>query len=427
MNSRKALRLVLAVSAFATAASSAAYAQEGTDEPKKSDMDNAVQSTIFRGDPVSNAYDDVQKWKKDNGVPIEIGAWHWWHMFRNPQDDSRRLQYGKRGLEGTYYYYLKFDPSWDNGAGTKFGLHVDARARDSFHEPDPSFRPFFKSNLWLWEAYGWVEACDTTFKAGKIWRRFGMDWDGSWYGNVAYFDGWKLDPDWGASAERTFDFGHGVTAPSFAQFFFAEDRVNGSVGSRPDSGGSGADPESDERSREKLSFNVRTVPTWTMSNKDTVALGLSALAEQVDSRTPAISAAGTSSTATATRDHWVSAAAVDLTYTHGKIKAFGEWMKWVGERHPNNYVTAGPSTRGQDWELGAACTHGFATFRASVSHGNYDNPGGSQILYLLGVDLAVTKNVTFIVEWVRWDDKQQRGAPRFFAEDGINFILNWRF
>src|SRR5262249_32497121 len=121
------------------------------------------------------------------------------------------------------YYYVHADPQFGDD-GTKWGAHVDARFRDG----DERFRPFFESRAWLWEAYGWAQVDDTKVEAGKIWRRFGLDWDGSWYGNVPYFDGYKLDPDWGASLERTFDFGHGVKAPSFLQAYVAEDRVNGS-------------------------------------------------------------------------------------------------------------------------------------------------------------------------------------------------------
>ena len=174
-----------AFAAAASALSSAALADDAADAAPKSDLAAAVQTTIFRGDPVSNLYDDVQQWKKDEGVPINIGAWNWWHMFRNPVGGSRRFQYGERGLEGTYLYYLLFDPVYDNGAGTKVGAHLDVRARDA----KASWRPYFDSNLWLWEAYGFVEACDTTVKAGKVLRNFGMDWDGSFYGNLSSFDG----------------------------------------------------------------------------------------------------------------------------------------------------------------------------------------------------------------------------------------------
>jgi hypothetical protein len=395
------VRLAVAPSvtaAVALTAASTAFAQDAMEAPKKTDMEAAVQSTIFSNDPVSKLYDDVQKWKKDNGVPVEIGAYHWWHSNRlSPHD----FMYGQRGLEGTYYWYAKFDPTFNIGDNAKAGAHVDARARDG----EESFRPFFESNAWLWEAYGWVEVCETKYKAGKIWRRFGLDWDGSFYGNVAYFDGWKLDPDYGASIERTCDFGKGITAPSFIQVFFADDEVNGSI--------SGADAESDDHATEKESIVLRTVPTWTNEKAGSVAVGLSWQAGQIEAHDR--------------RDHTATAGAVDVTWTKGPVKAFAEWMQSVGERNSTNYVTGGPSSRSTVWEAGGAYTWKFATLRGTVSHGGYDDPGGSQALYLLGVDLAVTKNVILTVEYVRWDTKQQNGAPRAFFEDGFSFVINWHF
>ena len=183
-------RLDVRLSAAACAAAfcvAASPAQADDDASAKPEAQAAADDVIFRGDPVSNFYDDVQKWKKDEGIPIEVGAWHWWHMNRNEPHD---FHYGLPTLGGTYYYYVHFDPQTDNGNGLTIGAHIDARFRDG----DESFRPFFESNAWLWEAYVFVQTCDDTkFKVGKIWRRFGLDWDGSWYGNVPYFDGWKLD------------------------------------------------------------------------------------------------------------------------------------------------------------------------------------------------------------------------------------------
>lgn len=399
-----------ALTAFAFAAASTARAQDksldaGKDATKdvvteapKSDLDSAVQSTIFSGDPESKLYDDVQKWKKDNHIPIEVGAWHWWHMNRlHPHD----FMYGQRGLEGTYYYYLKFDPEMGGEGMPKFGAHIDARARDG----EESFRPFYESNLWLWEAYGWVDLCDSRIKAGKIWRRFGLDWDGSWYGNVAYFDGWKLDPDWGASAEHTFKFNNGMTMPSFAQVFFAEDKVNGSI--------SGADAESDDHASERESIVLRAVPTWTSEKLGEFAVGGSWQAGKIDSHDRS--------------DHTVTAGALDATWTKGHGKVFAEWLRSVGTRNSANYVTGGSSSGSTIEEIGGSYTYKFATFKANVSHGEYDSPGGAQVLYLVGVDLAVTKNVAFTVEYVRWDTKANRDAPRAFFEDGISFVINWHF
>ncbi len=370
-----------------------------TEATKPSDLDSAVQSTIFRNDPVSNLYDDIQKWKKDNHVPIEVGASNWWHMNRlHPHD----FMYGQRGLEGTYYYYLKFDPEMEAGSGgPKIGAHLDVRARDG----DASFRPFYESNLWLWEAYGWIDIHDAKIKAGKIWRRFGLDWDGTWYGNVAYFDGWKLDPDWGASVEHTCKFQNGISMPTFAQVFVADDDVNGSI--------SGADAESDTHASERGSIVLRAVPTWTSEKMGEFAAGASWKAGK-------ISRHGES-------EHTVTAGALDATWTKGGLKLFAEWMQTVGERNSAFYVTGGDTSRSTITEVGANYTYKFATLKGTVSHGEYQHPGGDQVLYLVGVDLAVTKNVVFTVEYVRWDTKASSGGPRAFYEDGISFVINWHF
>ena len=388
------------IAAAALAAVSLTAASARADDAKApSELASAVQNTIIAGDPVSKLYDDVQKWKKDNGVPIEVGAWHWWHMNRESPHD---FHYGLPTLGGTYYYYVHFDPETsDAGGAPKLGAHIDARFRDG----EERFRSFFESRAWLWEAYVWADAGEgVKFEAGKIWRRFGLDWDGSWYGNVPYFDGFKLDPDWGASIEKTCDWGHGITAPSFLQVYLAQDRVNGS---QP-----GADAESDDRSREKLSISMRTVPTWKLGDDSSLALGLSARAGQIDHR------------GTSTKSE--TAGAVDLTWTKGAFKTFAEFLKSNGERNPTNYVSGGPSDRTTDWLLGGQYQWRWVTFRGNVSMGSYHNPGGEQVLYLAGVTLAVTKNVDLYIEYVKWDTKSNNG-PRVPFEDGINFILNWRF
>jgi len=366
---------------------------------KQPELTFAVGNTLFAGDPESGIYDDVQQFKKEYDLPVTVGAWHWWHMNRNSPHD---LHYGTPSLGGTYFWYVVADPQTAaTDDGVQVGAHIDARFRDG----DERFRTFFDSRAWLWESYLWAKFCDgTTVKGGKIWRRFGLDWDGSWYGNVAYFDGWKLDPDWGASVEKTCNFGHGITADNFLQVFVAQDRVNGSE--------AGADAESNPHGHERTSFIARTVPTIKLDDGSTLALGLSAQTGRIDNSNSS--------------DHTASAGAVDLTWTKGPYKVFGEYLASNGVRNPANYVTGGPSSHSTDIEVGAAYTWRFITFRGSVSHGDYDNPGGSQIFYLGGVTVAVTKNVDFYVEYVRWDTKATHG-PRSVYEDGINFVINWRF
>jgi hypothetical protein len=149
-----------------------------------------------------------------------------------------------------------------------------------------------------------------------------------------------------------------------------------------------------------------------ITDGSTLALGLSAQTGQIDNRD--------------TDDDTATAGAVDATWTKGPFKAFAEYIAENGKRNPTNYVTGGPSSHATIGEVGAAYTWRMITFRGSVSHGEYDHPGGEQVFYLGGVTVAVTKNVDFYVEYVRWDTKATHGA-RSVYEDGINFVLNWRF
>jgi hypothetical protein len=410
-NGRTGSRLTLAA-ALAAAAASPAFAEDEQAAPKPAEQQPAPKSaekqpelqiattnTLFAGDFESNFYDKVQKAKEDVGLPVSVGAWHWWHKNRHSPHD---WHYGTPNLGGTYFWYVTADPKIAIGDGsTEIGAHVEARFRDG----DERFRPFFESRAWLWEAYAWGKfGGGTTVKAGKIWRRFGLDWDGSWYGNVAYFDGWKLDPDWGASVEHSCRLMEGVVAPMFLQAFFADDEVNGSI--------SGADPESDKRSKEGVTFVARAVPTIKLSEGSTLALGLSGQVGEVENRD--------------NDDKTSTAGAVDLTWDCGPFKVFGEYLVAQGIRNPTNYVTGGPTSHARVGEVGAAYTWRFVTFRGSVSHGNYDDPGGEQVFYLGGVTVAITKNIDFYVEYVRWDTKVLHGGRSVF-EDGFNFVLNWRF
>ncbi len=111
---------------------------------------------------------------------------------RNPR---RRLPRYYLPLEGDakhdlslYFASLVFDAKYE-----PFGLHVEPRFRDT------KLRPYYGSNVWVQEAYGYVKSDPVTVKVGKVYTRFGKFWDNSFYGNLPYFDGLKLSPDLGVS------------------------------------------------------------------------------------------------------------------------------------------------------------------------------------------------------------------------------------
>jgi hypothetical protein len=364
-----------------------------------------LPSTLLGWTPVAELYDEAVAWK-DEYIPLTIGGWHWYHAR---QAGPLASDYGIPGLRGTYYYYATFSPELEttNKSFSRVGAHVDFRWRDD----EDKFRSFYESNYWLWQAYGWVQTPVGRLKAGKVWKRYGLDWDGSWWGNTAYFDGHKLDPDYGVSLEETWVISSTLSVDSFAQYFFRDDRVNGSL--------AGADAEGVRRSGERDTGVVRVVPTWTWGEMK-IALGLSGTAGRILNRR-------TDGATTGVDDEIVGAVAADATFSMGPMKVFGEVSQGWGVITPVHYVSGGPSNKRATALLGAHYTIGFATLRAVYSLGWDDNPNGRQHLTCVGTTLAITKQIDVYLEYVHWEVHGAAGDDNAVFENGYQVVLNWRF
>lgn len=333
-------------------------------------------------------------------VPVKVGAWHWYHESLVSSNDG----YGIRGLRGTYWWEVIVDPKYDLGEGRAIGAHVNYRLRDG-----DFFRSFFDSKFWSYELYGYYETPQLgKLKAGQVWKRFGLDWDGVFFGNVAYFDGFKLDPDYGVSWEKTTTINDKLKLDSFAQFFFHEDGVNGSFG--------GADAESVVGVNEENTGVVRLVPTWTLGEGETLALGVSGLLGQINSRRRALIA-----------DQTVGAWAVDATYTRGKWKVFGEVLQSYGKINPARFTSGGPSNRLTDFLVGAHYTVGPVTYRTSYSLGLDDNPSSEHNMLLAGATIKLTKNVDLYIEYINEfvDGNAASDHIQFF--NSLDFIIYWSY
>lgn len=356
---------------------------------------SSAPSTVFGTTP----FDEWKARKDAAGVPLTFGAWHWWRFGSNgPGSDG----YGIPGLRGTYYWSIDVDPKFtlDGPFVKEVGAHAQIRLREQ-----GVFRPFINDQIWPWEAYAYVKTSAGTFKGGQIWKRFGLDWDGVFYGNVAYFDGFKLDPDYGVAWEHGFEWGEAFRIDAIAQFFIQEDGINGSL--------VGSDAESSSVISEENTGVLRLVPTWSFGDDSSLALGLSGSVGQLESSEAAF-------------DDTYAAWAVDLTYTNGNFKVFGEVAQSHGAIHPTRYVSGGPSDRITDYLVGASYRTGPVTWRANYSVGYDDNPGGKQELFLPGLTIALTPNIDLYAEYVYWTVEPDNG-PKSTYENGYQIILNWRF
>lgn len=133
-----------------------------------------------------------------------------------------------------------------------WSFHVQGRWRDT------KLREFYPSTTWIQEAWAAVRLplgggpgpaaggggaggarppgadgrpASLTLRAGKIYTRLGRFWDGSFIGNVHYFDGLKLDPDFGAEAVLELPAG-AATVEARGQYLLDDDRINGSLPGR---------------------------------------------------------------------------------------------------------------------------------------------------------------------------------------------------
>ena len=395
---RTSLRILFIAAALASAVPSSLIHAEGIGiEPPYSDFNSP--STLAGQSLAARIWDDLQA-NKDAVIPATIGAWHWWRI---PTGGPGSSGYGSSSLPGTYYYYLMLDP-WmktNHRFIQSIGFHTELRIRE-----ENAFRGSNDSVIWPFEMYAWASTSVGVFKVGQIRRKFGLDWDGSFYGNVAYYDGFKLNADIGVSWVRTFWIKPQFSVETHAQFFFREDGITPGL--------VGADSESTSAFRLQNNAVFRVVPTWWFSPTSSLALGLSGSIGQVKSQDAAFS------------NHAFSARGVDLTYTRNRFKAYAEVLQRNGALTPTRYVSGGMSSRITDLIVGMSYVTGPVTWRVAYSAGYDHNPGGRQHMFVPGVTIAITKNIDLYLEYVKWSVTAARASAVTF-ENGIQTAINWRF
>lgn len=350
--------------------------------------------------------------KRCNNIPITIGAWHWWHIDTGGPNPSG---YGIPGENGTFYYSLEASPEFNCNIGPfqKAGAYVDVRFRDG----GTPLRPYYPGETWLYQGYGWAWCPEGVLKAGAVWRRFGLDWDGSWWGSTPYYDGFMLSTGWGVSWEQTPTMEDGFKVDRFFQFFFA-DNVDESL--------VGADPMSVLGSSERNTCIARVVPTVQLSDNSTLALGISGLVGEIRNADE-LSLAGRPQVYASPGDQTLAAWAVDLTYTRGQFKAFIEGLQAYGVLSPARYVSGGASNRTTDLLAGFNWTQGPITYRASYSLSLDDNPSGTQRLFVPGVTVALTRNVELYTEYVLQEVRASGQSDAVTYENGMQMVLHWHF
>ena len=306
-------------------------------------------------------------------------------------------------------YLYQYVPTGISGANPKFelyafsvlldgqkgpwGLHVDYRFRTT------KLRSFFPGNTWLQQGYVRYKTSWGEFKAGSFYRRTGIDWDDSFFGNIQYFDGFKLDPQFGVGFEGSRTLSGRLGAEYSLQYFSTDSRVNGSL--------PGRDFVSEPGARAKNDVTLRFAPVWHFSKQTSLTVGGSFAQGSIERD------AGPHNTRTQ--------AAADATLQLGPLLTYGEVL-----RQTVNGVVILPPQDATYILGGVRWARGRYQPRLNFSQGNYHGINGRREYILQpGITVRLADNLSFIYEFDFW---RRISTARTTALDrSLNFVLLYHF
>lgn len=294
-----------------------------------------------------------------------------------------------------FFANLLLDGQWGN-----FGLHVEPRFRDT------RLRTFFDGPAWLQEAYGSAALGPVTLEVGKIYKRLGLFWDNSFYGNVQVYDGLKLDPNYGVSLEG--EVGDDIALEFSAQYFIVDGRSNVSL--------AGRDTLYVEGARRRDAFVGRLAPIYRFADEGSVQVGVSAERFTAD----------------------LPGGEDDVTRVAGEAKvtfeSFGAWAEVLVQhgRHVTDFPYAGaaaaPGRSSADNRYllaGAEYGLGPVTLRYNVSHADYADVDVTELMHVPAIGVAANDNLGVLAEYVRWTRESNEGDSD--VDESLNVTINGQF
>jgi hypothetical protein len=174
-------------------------------EPSKKQRDSTV---VTAGAQQGEGRDDIQIPGPDSAPVAAISAHTMFRYTMNIDADDSAELYNLR-------IYLK--KTWDD-----FVFYAEPRFRQT------PLRNFSPSNIWVqqvWVGYDILQGVRA--RAGLINTSFSRPWDNSWFGNLPYLNGLKLDPDYGVDIGGSRDVSDLVAVDYTLQWLPASDGLNG--------------------------------------------------------------------------------------------------------------------------------------------------------------------------------------------------------
>jgi len=324
------------------------------------------------------------------------------------KSQARRILPGPVRFGGDVYLY-QYVPTDVPGAQPKFELYAFSALVDGRHGPwgfhadyrfrTTKLRSFFPGNTWLQEGYVSYATRLGQIRVGDFYRRVGLNWDGSFFGNIEYFDGLMLDPEFGVGFEGDHKFTNRLGADYSVQYFSTDARVNGSL--------PGRDFVSEPGAHAKNDITMRFAPVWNFDRRMSLAVGSSFAKGSID------------------RDNGPhnerTQAAADATLKIGPWTAYGEIL-----RQTVNGIVVLPPQDATYALVGTRWTHGRFAPRLNFSQGDYHGLNGRrEYIIQPGITVELADGFSFIYEYDFWRSVTASNAATL--DRSLNFVLHYHF
>ncbi len=280
-----------------------------------------------------------------------------------------------------------------NGHHGPWGFHADYRLRTT------KLRSYYPGNTWLQEGYVSYATRLGQIRVGDFYRRVGLNWDGSFFGNIEYFDGLMLDPEFGVGFEGSHPLRGRLGAEYSLQYFSTDSGVNGSL--------PGRDFVSEPGAHAKNDVTMRFAPVWNFGRRASFTLGGSFARGAIDR------AGGPNNQRTQE--------ALDATLRVGPWLAYGEVL-----RQTVSGVILLPPQDATYTLAGTRWRRGRFQPRFNFSQGDYHGLDGRREFILQpGITVELADGFSFIYEYDFW--RSVSPSERRTLDRSLNFVLHYHF
>lgn len=296
----------------------------------------------------------------------------------------------------TEVYAAFLDAGWERGP---WRAVLQVRARDT------KLRDFFPGTVWLQEAWAAWDAVPPrlTLRAGKMYLRLGRFWDGSFFGNVHYFDGLKLNPQFAVEASgraRAGPVGLGWTV----QYILDSDRISGAI--------PGRDFETLDDFRDRHGVAIRA----TAGLPRGITVGASYFLRGVEEE-----AALDGEDGAVDAHHEIPHVAADAGWRWRGLTTYVEWSTRGDGDLPARLRGGVPGSEATWWLVGARYDRGRVHLRYNYSRVDYDDAGREDTIHQPGITVDLAPGLHALAEVDLWESSA--GGGGFTTDRSLNLVL----